>query len=245
MRNGLVTSVRRPENDENDENDEDSDVALAATITPTGDQTERRPIEIARPPTLPRGTTIDRYVILSLLGRGGMGVVYRAYDPDLDRPVAIKLVGLGGLDPDSREKARQRLLREAQALAQLSHPNVVAVHDVGVIGNDVFVAMELVQGMTLRHWLAEREHSTREILGVFRAAGEGLAAAHRVGVIHRDFKPDNVMVGSDGRVRVLDFGLARVVLANDARPRLSHRALARPVLRPPTSQELTQVGAVP
>jgi tetratricopeptide (TPR) repeat protein len=193
----------------------------------------------AAPETLPRGTTIGRYLIVSLLGRGGMGVVYRAYDPDLNRQVALKLVGLGQLSSGARERARQRLMREAQALAKLSHPNVVAVYDVGAVGDDVFVAMELVEGCTLRAWLADEPRSAREIMRLFRHAGDGLAAAHKVGVIHRDFKPDNVMVGRDGRVRVLDFGLARLGPAQ----RASRRSF--PVMASaPDSSELTHAGMV-
>jgi len=213
-----------------------SDPAFAATVAPS---TDRDPptVEDERP-TLPRGTTIGRYVVLSFLGRGGMGVVYRAYDPDLNRQVAIKVVGLRELSDDSREPARQRLLREAQALAKLSHPSVVAVYDVGTVGDDVFIAMELVEGVTLRGWLAERRRSKREILAVFHAAGKGLAAAHQVGVVHRDFKPDNVMVGADGRVRVLDFGLARF---GESAPRTSRRSL--PAIAAGSS-EITQAGTV-
>jgi tetratricopeptide (TPR) repeat protein/predicted Ser/Thr protein kinase len=213
------------------------DLALAATVTPT---TEREPTPAPRErgPTLPRGTTIGRYVVLSLLGRGGMGIVYRAYDPDLNRQVAIKVVGLRDLSDDAREPARQRMMREAQALAKLSHPNVVAVYDVGNVGDDVFIAMEFVEGMTLRDWLAERRRSKREILSTFRAAGKGLAAAHQVGVVHRDFKPDNVMVGADGRVRVLDFGLARF---GESAPRTSRRSL--PAIATGSS-EITQAGTV-
>jgi eukaryotic-like serine/threonine-protein kinase len=109
---------------------------------------------------------------------------------------------------------RDRLLREAQALARLSHPNVIAVHDVGTFGQDVFIAMEFVEGATLRAWLKSAPRNHREVLDAFLAAGHGLAAAHRAGLVHRDFKPDNVMVGSDGRVRVLDFGLARDATTN-------------------------------
>jgi serine/threonine protein kinase/tetratricopeptide (TPR) repeat protein len=152
-------------------------------------------------PVLPRGTCVGRYVIVDALGAGGMGVVYSAYDPELDRRVALKLVR-DTSDP-------QRLLHEAQALARVSHPNVIAVHDVGTFEGAVFVAMELVEGRTLGAWRAQTAPARREIVDVFLAAGRGLAAAHRAGIVHRDFKPSNVMVGDDGRVRVLDFGLAR------------------------------------
>ena len=137
--------------------------------------------------TLSRGVLVGRYVVLQELGAGGMGVVYAAYDPELDRKVAIKLLlpsrggALGG-------QGRTRLLREAQALAKLAHPNVVAVHDVGTHEERVWMAMEFVQGQTLAHWLGQRR-SWREVLDVLEAAGRGLAAAHRAGLLHRDFKP--------------------------------------------------------
>lgn len=168
--------------------------------------------EPARVPSggLEQGTRIGRYVILERIGAGGMGVVYAAHDPELDRRVALKL-----LRPDrtgaAAEQHRIRLQREAQAIARLSHPNVVAVYDAGSLGNQVFVAMEFVEGRTLRQWLAEGRRSWQEIVEVFIAAGRGLAAAHAAGLAHRDFKPDNVLLGQDGRVRVVDFGLARPV----------------------------------
>src|SRR5438094_791084 len=135
-----------------------------------------------------------------------MGVVYGAYDPQLDRKVALKLIKPG---QGVKDTARARLLREAKAIARLQHPNVVAVHDVGVIDEQVFLAMEFVAGGTIKSWLGEKQRSWREILAVFIAAGRGLAAAHAAGLVHRDFKPDNILVGGDGRVRVTDFGLAR------------------------------------
>ena len=175
---------------------------------------------------LERGATVGRYIILGVLGRGGMGIVYKAFDPELDRAIALKLVGVGGLRAEP-EDARLRLLREAKTLARLSHPNVVAVHDVGAYGKDLFVAMEFVAGTTLRHWLRAEPRKPREILAVFRAAGAGLAAAHRLGIVHRDFKPENVMVEEDGRVRVLDFGLARSFEHALSRPSLPSVVAAR------------------
>jgi tetratricopeptide (TPR) repeat protein len=153
---------------------------------------------------LASGATLSRYVVLERIGQGSMGVVYAARDPELERRVAIKL-----LRPEGRqvEELRRRLLREAQALARLSDPHVVAVHDVGTCGDGVFVAMDLVEGATLAEWLRQ-PRSWREVLDVFVEAGRGLAAAHRAGLVHRDFKPANVLVGRDGRVRVTDFGLA-------------------------------------
>jgi tetratricopeptide (TPR) repeat protein len=157
--------------------------------------------------TLEVGAPIARYRVHRRIGSGGMGVVYAAYDPELDRQVAIKLLHRDrGIE---RESQRLRLIREAQAMAKLSHPNVVGVHDVGTHGDQVFVAMELVDGVTLTLWLKDRKRERGEILRAFVHAGRGLAAAHAVGLVHRDFKPDNVLIGRDGRVRVTDFGLAR------------------------------------
>ena len=160
--------------------------------------------------TLPlaRGAAVGRYIVLDCIGAGAMGVVYTARDPDLNRKVALKLLR-ANRDAGSSQASRARLLREAQAMARLSHPNVMPVYDVGMVGDEVFLAMELVDGGTLSTWLRAAERPWREILVVLRAAGEGLAAAHAAGLVHRDFKPDNVLVGTDGRVRVTDFGLAR------------------------------------
>jgi serine/threonine protein kinase len=155
-----------------------------------------------------------------------MGVVFAAYDPQLDRKVALKLLRTG-LNLSSKE-ARTRLKREAQAIAQLSHPNVVAVYDVGATeAGDLYIAMEFVEGDTLTSWLKKWPRTWREILDVFLQAGRGLGAAHATGLLHRDFKPDNVLVGGDGRVRVTDFGLARSVLGPDegTRPRADMTAL--------------------
>ncbi len=160
------------------------------------------------PAPLVRGDGVGRYIILDRLGAGGMGVVYAAYDPELDRRVAIKLL-LAAESASEESTGQARLVREAQALARLSHPNVIAVYDVGTHEAGVFVAMELVDGQTLREWRKAVQRPWREVLEVFLAAGRGLAAAHAAGLVHRDFKPDNVLLGEDGRVRVLDFGLAR------------------------------------
>ena len=173
---------------------------------------------------LHRGHAIGRYIIVDHLGSGGMGAVYAAYDPELDRRIALKLLH-ADVQPDDRAQSidvrHERLLREAQALAQLAHPNVVAIHDVGSTEGGVFIAMELVVGRTLRLWLREHAgHGWTRIAPLFRAAGEGLAAAHRAGIIHRDFKPENVVVGDDGRVRVVDFGLAMAEGAALAEPEM-------------------------
>ncbi len=138
-----------------------------------------------------------------------MGVVYAAYDPELDRRVALKLVSPAVAGTRDESQGQARLLREAQAMARLSHPNVMPVYDVGTFGDQVFIAMEYVEGSTLAEWLAEPKRPWREIVSMFVQAGRGLAAAHAGGLLHRDFKPNNVLVGKDGRARVLDFGLAR------------------------------------
>ncbi|MEM9459677.1 MAG: tetratricopeptide repeat protein [Myxococcota bacterium] len=156
-------------------------------------------------PKMSVGQTIGRYIVLDTLGRGGMGVVARAYDPRLQREVAIKklLVERGS-------QADAQLVREAQAMARLSHPNVVPVYDVASDGQSVFLTMEFVSGTNLSVWLHSAPRSWREVVDVFVDAGRGLAAAHELHLVHRDFKPSNVLIGDDGRVRVADFGLARV-----------------------------------
>jgi serine/threonine protein kinase len=163
------------------------------------------------PEVLTPGARVGRYIVQRLIGRGAMGAVYAASDPDLDRRVAVKLLRAQALSESARRRTRARLLREAQAMARLSHPEVITVYDVGAFGNELFVAMEYVEGETLRHWRDAQPRSPAEILNVYERAGRGLAAAHEAGLVHRDFKPDNVLIGRDGRVRVTDFGLARSV----------------------------------
>jgi formylglycine-generating enzyme required for sulfatase activity len=166
-----------------------------------------------KPSTLEAGARIRRYLILERVGNGAMGVVYGAYDPELDRKIALKF--LDGDPGEQNEVGRARLLREAKVMARLTHPNVVAVHDVGVFGGRVFLAMEFLAGGTLRKWLTARRRDCREVLTVFAAAGKGLAAAHAAGLVHRDFKPENVLLDNDGRPRVVDFGLAREAASLD------------------------------
>ncbi|MGE5181677.1 MAG: protein kinase domain-containing protein [Acidobacteriota bacterium] len=193
-----------------------------------------------KPEQLARGTLVGRYVVIDKLGEGGMGIVYAAFDPELDRKVAIKV--LQGDASGSESGGQAWLLREAQALARLAHPNVVAVHDVGSLpNNQVFVAMELVDGITVRAWLKQRARSWREVLPVMRAAGAGLAAAHRAGLVHRDFKPENVLVGNDGRVRVMDFGLARLGGGDVPASRDSDLSIET---KSPLSADLTLAGHV-
>ena len=147
--------------------------------------------------------TIGRYKVLGLVARGGFGEVHAAHDPELDRRVALKV-----LTRSEDRHAIARLRREATTMARLSHPNVVRVFDVGEVDGDLFIAMEFIRGVTLRSWLSGQVRSWPEIRAVFVAAGQGLAAAHREGVVHRDFTPENVIIDDDGRARVVDFGLA-------------------------------------
>jgi eukaryotic-like serine/threonine-protein kinase len=152
------------------------------------------------------GQAIGRYIVIEKLGEGGMGLVLRAYDPKLGREVALKILKPGSVS----EERRARLVREAQAMAKLTHPNVVAVYDVEDSGEQVILAMEYVAGQTLGYWLREKKRKPTEIVGQFIEAGQGLAAAHAVGLMHRDFKPANVLVSKSGQVKVTDFGLARL-----------------------------------
>jgi serine/threonine protein kinase len=146
--------------------------------------------------------TFGRYRLETVLGSGGMGIVYRAWDPQLARAVAIKVVRSAAED----EKGRARLIREAQALARLSHPHVCHVYDVGTDHEEVWVAMELIDGVSLREWAGEKREGLLEVL---LGAAKGIAAAHEAGLVHRDIKPENVLVTRDGRAIVTDFGLAR------------------------------------
>ena len=207
---------------------------------PTAEQTRLEGVNaVVAAAYLARGTLVGRYVVLDVLGEGGMGVVYSAFDPELDRKVAIKLLQTrdGGSTSGGDHKAW--LVREAQALAKLSHPNVVAVYDVGELDSgQVFVAMELVEGVTLREWLKAPARPWREVLPVLAAAGEGLAAAHAAGLVHRDFKPDNVVVARDGRARVMDFGLARM---HRGEPHVDDESVEA---RSPLAEHLTEVGAM-
>jgi serine/threonine protein kinase/tetratricopeptide (TPR) repeat protein len=188
----------------------------AATSSTIDDRPGDRPSRGPAGAELATGTVVGRYVLVARLGAGGMGVVYAAYDPELDRRIAIKLIHAAG-DKKPQREARERLLREAQALAQLSHPNVVAVHDVGMYDGNVFIAMELVRGSTLRSLIkATARIPAVECRRIMIDAGEGLAAAHRAGLVHRDVKPSNILVAYDGNVRVADFGLARA--ASDPEP---------------------------
>lgn len=228
-----------PSDREGDTPEDLADRATASAEPPADDDLiDSALLELAAAPSVsPRsrkllrpepGTVIaDRYRIDKQLGEGGMGVVFLARDVGLDRPVALKL--------QSRLTGRNdlaRLKREAKAMARLSHPNVVVVHEVGTHEGHVFLAMEYVEGVTAREWI-DRKPDWRAVIDVLVGAGRGLAAAHDVGIVHRDFKPENVMLGSDGRPRVVDFGLARD----------GPTATARPV-EPIGDGRLTATGAV-
>jgi tetratricopeptide (TPR) repeat protein/predicted Ser/Thr protein kinase len=193
---------------------------------------------------LAKGAALGRYVILGLIGRGGMGEVYAAFDPELDRKIAIKLLRARPTADGASSQGRTRLLREAQAIARLSHPNVVVVYDVGTFEDSVFIAMEFVEGHTLAYWLHAGGHKQREVLEMFSAAGRGLAAAHAAGIVHRDFKPENVMITKDGQVRVMDFGLARQLDHLDQLDEEPTEQTAGPAAAGYLGVRLTQTGAI-
>ena len=172
------------------------------------------------------GEALGRYIVLGRVASGGMGTIYAAHDPKLDRKVALKILRF---EPEHTAAidGGARLLREAQTMGKLAHPNVVTVYDVGAEGSDLFVAMELVDGQSVAAWL-EQPRPWREVIDVFLRAGRGLEAAHRCGVVHRDVKPHNLLLSRDGRVLVTDFGLAR----------------AAPGLAPASLEELALVDTV-
>lgn len=161
------------------------------------------------------GTPVGRYVVLSTLGVGGMGIVYAAFDPELDRKIALKVLRRSA----DTDEYQELLLREAKSMARVSHRNVAAIFDVGTVDGRVFLAMEYIDGLTLRDWSAVSRRSEPEVIVAMLAAGRGLAAAHRAGVVHRDFKPANVLIGSDGRVVVTDFGIAHAATEGRTGPR--------------------------
>jgi tRNA A-37 threonylcarbamoyl transferase component Bud32/tetratricopeptide (TPR) repeat protein len=164
------------------------------------------------PDVLARGSAVGRYVVLEKLGAGAMGVVYAAFDPELDRRIALKILRPQD-DATDRVRRQARLVREAKAIAKVSHSNVVAIHDVGVHDGQVFMAMEHLAGGTLRDWMEAEKRPWREVVRMFRAIGEGLAGAHVEGLVHRDFKPDNVLLDKNGVPKVVDFGLVRLSAA--------------------------------
>ena len=190
---------------------------------------------------LERGASVGRYVILDVVGEGGMGIVYAAYDPELDRKLALKLLRTASSERRA-ERRRLRLIREAQAMARLSHANVITVHDVGTIDDQVFVAMEFIEGCSLAEWI-RMDHDWRRVVDVFVQAGEGLAAAHAAGLVHRDFKPDNVMLTGEHRAVVTDFGLARAAGRREASQSRDPEGVAGPS-RASLSTTVTAAGAI-
>ncbi|MGE0398182.1 MAG: protein kinase [Kofleriaceae bacterium] len=189
-----------------------SDAGLLETAFADGPPVDESVTKAVRVRTKPSsvGQELGRYKLVERIGAGAMGIVYRAEDRELGRDVALKQLHR----PDA--ELTDRLVREARSMAQVNHPNVVAVYDVGVLDGVTYIAMELVSGQSMRAWQAER--SIKELIEAYLAAGRGLAAAHAAGIVHRDFKPDNVLVGKDGRVRVTDFGLAATRASEDGKP---------------------------
>ncbi|WP_224363235.1 protein kinase domain-containing protein [Hyalangium versicolor] len=223
-----------------------ADAPSVAEVTPPTQLAPRPPESPAPQLELQRGTTVGRFLILHAAGTGGMGTVHAAYDPELDRKVALKFLHAPGGTP-LVENAQARLLREAQATARVSHPNVITLYDVGLHEGHVYMAMEYVEGSTVSEWLKAAPRSWREVLAVFRAAGQGLAAAHAAQLVHRDFKPSNVLIGKDGRVQVTDFGLARLATSReDAATQESLELLTKvPAGTPPRLHEaLTRTGQI-
>jgi tetratricopeptide (TPR) repeat protein len=239
---------------------------VTAVVDPPDGSGAREPDE---PPALPSTgvSGLARYVLLECLGRGGAGVVFAAHDPELDRRVAIKFVRAGTKLETADTAGQFRLLREAQAMARLAHPNVIHVYDVAayeagdlrpawpeLVEHDeapasrgVFLVMELVEGDTLKEWLEKGPRDWREVLRILIQAGRGISAAHQQGLVHRDFKPGNVLVGYDGRVRVLDFGLARAHgddsdTGSKSRPILEEAKVSGQVLDTPLTQTGTVLG---
>ncbi|MEM9461702.1 MAG: protein kinase [Myxococcota bacterium] len=232
----------------------DSPESLSATVAENNDDSVSygslvRALAAAPPVAVDRrhlapGSVIGGFRVEKVLGAGAMGVVYEAFDPNLDRRVALKLHAKTGDDAQT-----SRMWREAKAMARLSHPNVIAVHEVGEHEGQVFIAMELVEGGTVRDWLAQAPPGStrpwREVVRVFLEAAEGLAAAHAAMMVHRDFKPANILMGRDGRVRVADFGLARAAFHESETVTDPSRDPVQDPDRPPVlTDRLTQTGAV-
>ncbi|HEU4732346.1 MAG TPA: serine/threonine-protein kinase, partial [Kofleriaceae bacterium] len=191
------------------------------------------------------GSTLGRYRLERTLGEGGMGVVHAAFDPDLQRRIALKVLRIAA----SSAEAKDRLLREARAMARLAHPNVVTVHEVGTANGRDYVAMELILGDTLADWLRIEKRRSVDIVAAFLAAGRGLAAAHAAGIVHRDFKPHNVLRSRNGRIVVTDFGLAREAEAGlpphlDATLPLASRIASLPEGVPLSLAGITATGSL-
>ncbi|WP_052518497.1 tetratricopeptide repeat protein [Archangium violaceum] len=216
--------------------------SIATPLFPTGPSTPGPP-RSGPVSTAPGQTLAGRYTVLNRLGQGGMGEVVAVYDSRLDRRVALKLLRRDWDPGLSQHDLETRMLREAQAMARLSHPNVVAIYDVGTLEDGaIFIAMEMVEGQTLRRWSEQAPRTWRETLDVYLEAGRGLAAAHEAGLVHRDFKPENVLVGRDGRVRVTDFGLARAGTASPGVPTTTPLPLPPGALDSPLTLQGTLLG---
>lgn len=222
----------------------DTNDPLANTVTaaPSATPAPSSPASVSASHGEPRADDLrgafGRYMIERAIGNGAMGIVYRAIDPDLERAVALKV-----LRNDTNHEARTRLLREARAMAKVSHPNVVAVHEVGSVAGRDFIAMELVEGTTVAEWIRATPRSIDELLNVFVAAGNGLVAAHAKGVVHRDFKPHNILRSAEGHVQVTDFGLARSVDA-DPLAQTIDAASQTAAATTKSAPELTQTGSL-
>ncbi|TNE50812.1 MAG: serine/threonine protein kinase [Deltaproteobacteria bacterium] len=207
-------------------------VALAQDLSPynSGDYPE--------PDALPP-VAIGRYNVKQMLGSGGMGVIYEAYDEDNQRPVALKLIRPDVLDPYRREAHRARMLREARLLASLHHPNIPNIYEVGTWNDQVFLAMQLVSGTNMRQWLDQANPDWTDIVAAYLRAGEGVVAAHNANIVHRDIKPDNILVEDTGNVYITDFGLARLDQTT-----ISSIGMHSAPHRPPALLSLTGTGDI-
>ncbi len=208
-------------------------VALAQDLHPYNNG------DFPEPDTLPP-VAIGRYNVKSMLGSGGMGVIYEAYDEENQRPVALKLIRPDVLDPFRREAHRARMLREARLLASLHHPNIPNIYEVGTWNDQVFLAMQLVSGTNMRQWLDQANPDWTDIVAAYLRAGEGVVAAHNANIVHRDIKPDNILVEDTGSVYITDFGLARLDQATIS----SIGMHSAPHRRPPDILSLTGTGDI-
>lgn len=217
--------------------------ASRSSQAPTIAEATAFPVENVRPLVSVAATKLSHFVLLNPLGAGAMGSVYAAYDEKLDRRVALKLVHS---PTDAHRQIRERTLREARAIARISHPNVISVFEVGESDQLVYIAMEYVDGETLLSWQERGGHSWQETLDMYLRAGSGLEAAHRASVVHRDFKPENVLLGHDGRVRVADFGIARLGMAPESSrsPAPTHPSGEGSESVPGSPPRLTQSGII-
>ncbi len=206
--------------------------ALVADVLRAQETQGLDPLEADAVVPLQAGSRLDRFIVLERVGAGAMGQVFVAHDPKLDRKVALKLVKPGAELRAGAGKLRARMLREAQSLARLSHPHLVAIFDVLERGDGLVLAMEYVPGASVREWLRAAPRPWPEVVGVFLAAGRGLAAVHEAGLVHRDVKPDNVIVSRQGEVKLADFGLATLLGDGPTLPAAGADALAVELTQP-------------